>query len=314
MIPPLVHPRPGAASSRAARRRSKLISSIALVLGLVAVTPVHADPGSDPDLKLQKSRPARFIMGVKFGGGGTLWDEPDDVPKRSDGQSLLPIFEETRGGYTMSAGYFLQGIFFDHLGLEVGFHFVKHTLLETIDWTFTEVSSTNVTTRVAESDTELAFTALHVPILVKAVIPAGTTRVSLGIGPEFAFGSWAKTKFDITKTDEPRGPDGEMLLPGNRKVFKTVRPKLEDSVYLTVNFGVEIVAGDFIIPVDIHWSYNFSQQKKYLQRAAISRRGGDGELEPLPANPPDTWEPTEVTLETRDTMYGGIRIGIAYQF
>ena len=33
---------------------------------------------------------------------------------------------------------------------------------------------------------------------------------------------------------------------------------------------------------------------------------------PTPVNPdPD---PTAVTLKTRDTMYGGVRIGIAYQF
>lgn len=296
--------------SQRLRHRSRwplvaLLPLMALTLGATA-TPAQAEPG-DPDTALKKARPARFIMGVKFGGGGTLWDEPDDVPKKPDGQSLLPVFEETRGGYTMSAGYFLQGIFFEHLGLEVGFHFVKHTLLEQIDWTFTEVTPSAVTTRIAESDTELSFTALHVPILVKAIIPAGTTRVSLGVGPEFALSSWSKTKFDITKTDEPPGPNGEELLPGARRVFKNVRSQLEDSVYLTVNFGVEVVAGDFIIPVDIHWSYNFSQEKRYLERALFA----EDEI-PSPSNPDP--EPTSVTLKTRDTMYGGIRIGIAYQF
>lgn len=287
---------------------SGLLYAAAVFLTTVGLAvPAHAEAGADADTALKKARPARFIMGVKFGGGGTLWDEPDNVPQKPDGQSLLPVFEETRGGYTMSAGYFLQGIFFEHLGLEVGFHFVQHTLLEQIDWTFTEVTPNNVVTRVAESDTELSFTAFHVPILVKAVIPAGTTRVSLGVGPEFAIGSWSKTKFDITKTDEPLGPNGEELLPGARRVFKNVNSKLEDSVYLTVNFGVEVVAGDFIIPVDIHWSYNFSQEKRYLERALFA----EDEI-PSPTNPDP--EPTSVTLKTRDTMYGGIRIGIAYQF
>lgn len=286
-----------------------------LALGaLVALCASTVSPGAlasparvDADSVLKKAVPARFVMGVKFGGGGALWDEPDDMPKKPDGQALLPIFEETRGGYTMSAGYFLQGIFFEHLGLEVGFHFVKHTLLEEIDWTFTEVTNTSVTTRIAESDTELSFTALHLPILVKAMIPTGTTRVSLGVGPEFAFGSWSKTKFDITRTDEPPGPNGEKLLPGNRKAFRTVNASLEDSVYLTVNFGIEITAGDFLIPIDLHWSYNFSQQKRYLERAIIA----ENEI-PSPVNPNP--EPTAVTLKTRDTMYGGVRIGIAYQF
>ncbi len=301
-------PWPGTTMSRPMRLMAPTLgAALATLISLAAPEVLAAPPGADADTALKKAVPARFIMGVKFGGGGTLWDEPDDVPRKPDGQALLPIFEETRGGYTMSAGYFLQGIFFDHLGLEVGFHFVKHELLEQIDWTFTEVTPNVVTTRVAESDTELSFTALHVPILVKAVIPTGTTRISLGVGPEFAFGSWAKTKFKITKTDEPPGPNGELLLPGERRVFRTVNASLEDSVYLTVNFGIEVTAGDFIIPIDLHWSYNFSQEKRYLERAIIA----EDEI-PTPVNPdPD---PTAVTLKTRDTMYGGVRIGIAYQF
>lgn len=301
-------PRTGTSTSRLPRPMAPMFgAALATLISLAASSVQAAPPGVDADSALKKAVPARFIMGVKFGGGGSLWDEPDDVPRKPDGQALLPIFEETRGGYTMSAGYFLQGIFFDHLGLEVGFHFVKHELLEQIDWTFTEVTPTNVTTRLAESDTELTFTALHVPILIKAVIPTGTTRISLGVGPEFAFGSWAKTKFKITKTDEPPGPNGELLLPGERRVFRTVNASLEDSVYLTVNFGIEITAGDFIIPIDLHWSYNFSQEKRYLERAIIAE-----EEIPTPVNPdPD---PTAVTLKTRDTMFGGVRIGIAYQF
>jgi hypothetical protein len=286
-----------------------LSKRVALLSALVASSTlsqaVRADP-SEP--VLEQTVPARLILGVKFGGGGTLWDEPGDVPKLADGQSILPIFEETRGGYTMSAGFHIGGIFFDHLGLDLGFHFVKHTLLEQIDWSFTEIIDGQApTVRRAESDTELAWTALHLPILLKAVIPAGSTRVTLGVGPEFAFNSWAKTVFDITETDEPPGPNGEVLLPGERSVFRTVSAKLEDSVYLTVNFGIEFTAGDFIIPVDLHWSYNLSQQPNYLDRALLA------EDEIPSASNPDP-EPTAVTLETRDSMYGGIRIGLSYQF
>jgi hypothetical protein len=282
---------------------------LALALGSLSVSPPSkATPGGPVEDGLDEAVPARFIMGVKFGGGGALWDEPAQVPKLSDGQSILPIFEETRGGYTMSAGFHLGGLFFEHLGLDVGFHFVKHTLLEQIDWSFTEViDGQPPTVRLAESDTELIWTSLHMPILVKAVIPAGSTRVTLGVGPEFAFNSWAKSRFEITETDEPLGPNGELLLPGERRVFRTVGTKLEDSLYLNVNFGVEIIAGDFLIPIDFHWSYNFSQEPNYLDRAIIA------EDEIPSASNPDP-EPTAVTLKTRDTMYGGIRIGLSYQF
>jgi hypothetical protein len=279
----------------------------ALALGVLAAPARAAD--ADPDAELDKAVPARFVMGVKFGGGGVLWDEPDGttLSNLSDtGPFDLPIFDETRGGYSISAGFFLQGIFFDHLGLEVGFHFVEHKLLEEIDWTFTQAvtsgGQTTVTTFTAESKQELQWTALHLPILVQAVVPAGKTRISLGVGPEFAFHSWDKTVFKITQTDEPDG-----LLPGSRKAFRSLTATAEDSVYLTVNFGIHIDAGDFLIPIDIHWSYNFSQESGYRDRVVV-----DPNEIPTDANPDA--HPTSISLRTRDTMYGGIRIGIAYQF
>lgn len=301
----------------------------ALVLAALAQGPaVAAPPTGTPaaDANLQKAVPARFVMGVKFGGGGTLWDSPDNTKIGVDEQGAgfdMPIFNETRAGYTISSGFFLQGVFFDHLGLEVGMHFVQHTLLEEVKWTYTELTTINgnqnLRTFEAKSEEELSWTALHVPILVKAVIPAGKTRVSLGVGPEFAFSSWSRTKYKITEgglssanpSDNafPRANcyDGKTRLPGTRCDFEAVKAKDQDSIYLAVVFGIEIVAGDFIIPIDLHWSYNFSQEKDYLQRVAI-----DPDTIPQPGNA--SVRPTELTLNTRDSMYGGIRIGIAYQF
>ncbi|MFO0747618.1 MAG: hypothetical protein U1F43_18410 [Myxococcota bacterium] len=280
------------------------------VLAAGASSALAAPPApapENPDDALEAAVPARLVMGMKFGGGGTLWDEPKNTTlgQTATGPFDLPIFDATRGGYTMSAGFFAQGIFFDHLGIEVGVHFVEHKLLEKIDWTYTEATTINgqttIETQTAKSEEALQWTALHVPILVQAIVPAGKTRISLGVGPEFAFASWAKTKFDVTQTDAPDG-----RLPGSRAGFTTLGAKLQDAVYLTVNFGIQIDAGDFVIPIDIHWSYDFSQGSDYLDRADPI---GD-----LPdAQHPDR-VPTGLTLHTRDTMYGGIRIGIGYQF
>lgn len=293
-------------------------TGLALLLGpLVASGPAKAAPPSrvpvadtaeNPDDELTTATPARIVLGMKFGGGGTLWDEPKNTQlgETATGPFDLPIFDETRGGYTMSAGFFAQGIFFDHFGIEVGVHFVEHKLLEKIDWTFTEAvtsgGQTTITTFTAKSEEDLQWTALHIPILVQAIVPAGKTRISLGVGPEFAFGSWAKSRFEVTETDEPDG-----LLPGTRKAFRTINAKLEDAVYLTVNFGIQIDAGDFVIPIDIHWSYDFSQGTDYRDRVDVN----DDEI-PSTGNP--DVHPTSITLHTRDTMYGGIRIGIGYQF
>lgn len=289
-------------------RLGLLAPGCALALATLAAGPGHAAPSGEPEAGLKEPVPARFLMGVKFGGAGVLWDEPDGTTLSTldTGPFDLPIFDETRGGYGISAGFFMQGIFFEHLGLEVGFHFVEHKLLEEIDWTFTQAitvgGSTTVETFTAESKQELQWTAFHLPILIQAIVPAGTTRISLGVGPEFAFHSWDKTLFKITKTDEPDG-----LLPGSRKAFRAMKAKAEDSIYLTVNFGVQIDAGDFAIPIDIHWSYNFSQESSYRSRVIVDQ-------DEIPTKDDPDRHPTEITLRTRDTMYGGIRIGLAYQF
>lgn len=308
-----------------------LLASVLSATPALAAPPLVAEPAPET---LDKAIPARFIMGVKFGGGGTLWDEPDGTVLGKDERGIdfdTAMFDETRAGYTMSAGFFLEGIFYDHLGLEVGFNFVQHTLLENVKWSYEE-SNENGLQRAfnAKSDQELTWTALHVPILVKAVVDAGKTRVSLGVGPEFSFTSWSQARFKITEgalsstaVDDPNDHnfprkdgaavypqcyDGQERLPGGRCVFSRLKAKNEDSVYLAVVFGIEITAGDFIIPIDIHWSYNFSQPKGYLERASL-----DPNTIPTEANG-GLVRPDELELKTRDSMYGGLRVGLAYQF
>lgn len=307
------------------------LGAACLLTGLASASALAADPRDPepaPDVMedgLEKAIPVKFVMGVKFGGGGTLWDEPDGTVLGVDENGAnfdIPIFDETRAGYTMSAGFFLEGIFYEHLGLEVGFHMVQHTLLENIDWSYTEQRGSQISTFEATSDQELSWTGLHVPILVKAMVDAGRTRVSLGVGPELEFTTWSRSKFKIkegglssTNVGDPSDNtfpfdecyDGKTRLPGTRCDFTRVGVKEQDSVYLAVVFGIEITAGDFLIPIDLHWSYNFSQPKEYLDRVSI-----DPNTIPNPSNP--NARPTGLDLNTRDSMYGGIRIGLAYQF
>ncbi len=86
--------------------------------------------------------------------------------------------------------------------------------------------------------------------------------------------------------------------------------KNEDSVYLAVVFGIEIDAGDFIIPIDLYWSYNFSQPKDYLERVVVD----PNEIPHEGTSDTLALRPDSVDLRTRDSMYGGLRIGLAYQF
>ena len=299
---------------------ARLLTASLLMVTLASPALAAEPTAENPDDALATGTPARFVVGFKMGAGGALWDEPDNTTLRrfADGSTFdVPIFDETRGGYTIGSGIFVEGIFFDYLGLEIGAHFVKHTLLENIDWSFVETvdQGGQITTRTfeAKSEHELTWTALHVPILVKAVVPSGNTRISLGVGPEFAFASWSDTEFKITEGGSTSNEfnladcnDGKLRLPGpTRCQLTSIKSKLEDSVYLSVVFGIEIVAGDFLIPIDIHWSYNFSQERDYQDRVGLDR---------LPDDASRGVHPTEVVLQTRDTMYGGVRVGIAYQF
>jgi hypothetical protein len=98
-----------------------------------------------------------------------------------------------------------------------------------------------------------------------------------------------------------------MLLPGSRSALRSVDHRLRDSVYLAVAFGLEITAGDFVVPIDIHWGYNLSQPRAYRERVAIAE-------DTLPSDANPDVHPSAVELQTRDTMYGGLRVGLAYQF
>ena len=292
-----------------------LASLLTALGGTVAPAAAAPIPIVDPDATLGTGKPARFLMGFKAGAGGTLWDEPNNTVLRNvadpDPTFDIPLFDETRGGYTLTSGFFVEGIFFEHLGLEIGAYFTQHNLLEKVDWTYFESVNGSVTRQIeAKSEQELSWTALHVPILIKAVVPSGKTRISLGVGPEFSFSSWKKSSFDITSVTDNgiTQTTGDLSLPGSRSALQHLLAQLEDSVYFTVNFGIEIVAGDFLIPIDIHWSYNMSQEADYLDRVAVDRLPTEGG--PVTVDN----HPTTVTLKTRDSMYGGLRIGIAYQF
>lgn len=122
----------------------------------------------------------------------------------------------------------------------------------------------NLTALESHSEQEVSWHAYNVPLLIKGMFRAGKTRVSLGVGPEFAFVERASSKFKITdgalQSDDPSDGtfpfascfDGKARLPGTRCNFERIGAKPQDSVYLTVAFGIEIAAGQhFAVPIDI---------------------------------------------------------------
>lgn len=314
-------------------RLGAVLALVAILVpaGAFAAERTDADPMSEPGAEVEETtvdadaeeRPVRVLIGFKVGGGGELWTAPDDAVLGTDpvtgAEFSLPLFDETRAGFMYGGGLFVEGIFYEHFGVEVGFHFLQHTLLEEIDWTFTEQRGQEITTFESKSKQELSWLGFHLPILFKGIVKSGKTRVSLGVGPEFEFTMGSSASFEITKGEQSTDPndgtfplsdcyDGKLRLAGTRCEFQRVGVKEENSVYLTVVFGIEITADEhWIVPIDIHWSYNFSQDKKYTERVVI-----DPNTIPSPSNPDA--RPTGVDLKTRDSMYGGLRVGLAYRF
>ncbi len=81
----------------------KALSGTLLATALAATPALAAPPTVDSTIeKIDAAVPARFVMGVKFGGGGTLWDGPDntDIGVDEEGPFDTAIFDETRAGYT----------------------------------------------------------------------------------------------------------------------------------------------------------------------------------------------------------------------
>jgi len=273
----------------------------------------------DPD---QEARPFRLLVGLKGGGGGSLWSEPGGVDIGVDetgGTFSLPVFDGTRAGYVLSGGVFVEAIIYEHLGFEVGLHFVHRTLLEDIDWSFTDNTGGSLTAFESHTEEEVTWHAFNVPILIKGMIRTDNTRVSLGVGPELAFVERASSKFKITdgalqSDDASDGTfpfascfDGKARLPGTRCNFERIGAKPQDSVYLTVAFGIEIAAGEhFVVPIDLRWSYNLSQESDYLDRVEV-----DPDTIPTAANP--NVRPSGVDIRTLDSMFGELRIGFAYR-
>ncbi len=286
---------------------------IGLVLVLSPIASLAADPVGADELA---ERELRFSVGLMAGGGGSMWLSPSntELVSLANGQTFsLPVFSELRGGYTASFGGYVQLIVFEHLGFQIGAHWVQHTLLEDIDWNFTETITTDfettLRTQTAVSEQELSFSAFHLPILVKAVIPNGSTRFSIGIGPEFAFGLSSSADFEITEATENGEPQtGELRLPGPRAALTQLTAKTLDSVYLNLVFGMEVFVGDFRIPIDLGFSYNMSQGSTYRSRAELDREPAPGTLLSTSNHP------TSIRLNGRDTLVGQLRVGIAYEF
>ncbi len=249
-----------------------------------------------------------LTAGAKVGGGGEVWTRPSrrtiSYQDQATGGSAvfdIPIFDDTRAGYNYSVGIYAEMRFWRYLGLEVALFMTRHTLFEETDWSYTEMSAGGAR-EIFRTRTEqhLVFTSFHIPLIVKGILPVANDRVrlSLGIGPEFAIGSYASASF--------RHKGGYALpLRGDRKDFEDMGARTRNDIYLAVLLGADIKAGYLRVPIDLKFAYNFSQPSDYYDRIEYNRLPGGGAQD---------GHPNHGIFNARNSMYFQMTVGVAFDF
>jgi hypothetical protein len=251
-----------------------------------------AEEGENEFTRLPSPRVVEFSLGVKVGGGAELWTTPSNttlyVNPITQDPFDMPFFDETRAGYNIAFGLFGEVRFVQYVGIEAGLFFVRHKLLEDTDWTYPD-PTLGATVYRNHSEQTLTFTKLRVPILLKGYLPVSPkVRLSLGVGPEFSWGLYSSATFKIDKK-----------LKGNHASFTTLKTQNVDDIGLVVATGIVIDAGVVKVPIELRFSYNFSQPAKYNDRVTYDQISPAG-------------FPTTATIIARDSLYAQLLLGVLY--
>jgi hypothetical protein len=223
--------------------------------------------------KLSASALFDFSVGVKGGGGVEVWSEPSAQPLWVN---TLPLYNDTRVGWSYGGGIFAEVRFLRFLGLEVDLLFFRQVLTETTTWN----------RGAGKTEERIEWTSLRIPILVKGVLPLGPVRLWLGVGPEFSIGLKADAEMKVI-----RGVTGDLPTFTARTVTDT---------YLALALGINIAVGPLSIPIDLRWSYNTSQPEAYDDR--------------IVATIDDRRRLVGVRMRAASNMDARLLVGLAYEF
>jgi hypothetical protein len=211
-----------------------------------------------------------FSIGAKGGGGGDVWLTPESVPAWAGSQDF---FTTTRGGWSYGGGVFAELRVLKYLGLEVDFLFFAHTIKQDTTRRVGGVA-------VLETEERFEWTSLRIPILVKGVLPLGMVRLWLGLGPEIAVPLTASASLD-------------------KAIQAEFHTRTGTDVYLATALGLVIEVGPIGIPIDLRFSWNATQPRKYDDLVQV-------EL--------DQNVVRAVTVRASNTVDARLLIGVAYEF
>jgi len=192
-------------------------------------------------------------LGLKGAFGGNYLTDPESAP------SWALVYEDGAGGIGGGGGLYAElRILRGHLGLELDVLFEGNK-----NWTGIEFSN------IVDTDWITRFRTLRLPLLLEGSLEGKTTRVSLGVGPEFVVGLSAST--DIEVTDGAQYVEAGVM-EAQRANF--VAEKQTDT-FLCVGLGLAFKVWQLAITLDLRYAYNLTQPEKYLDRMTVEEVSTD---------------------------------------
>jgi len=150
-------------------------------------------------------------------------------------------------------GLYVEGRVLRYLGLELGITYDSSVLERNVT-----ISGTG--SKVTEKITTPSW---RLPVLVKAILPVPSGRLSLGIGPEFVFAGTSSTSLSVTSG------------PGTGTSSNALSASTTNSTMLTSDLGLTLeLPFSLELPIDLRASKNLSQQSDWEQRVAVSAANG----------------------------------------
>jgi hypothetical protein len=178
---------------------------------------------------------ARLSVGLKGSVGANYLA----IPRDQENYDVEP-FIDGAGGVGGGGGAVIEVRFLkQHLGLEVDLLADANRILCNVSYNDT-----------IAFDYILKYTTLRIPLLLKAGFSKHTTRVSLGIGPEFIVGLTAKTDQQVT--------DGEQFVTDNEWSRYRAALKRND-----VALAWELAFAFAVRKVDIALDFRFASHLSY---------------------------------------------------
>lgn len=211
--------------------------------------------------------PMDILVGIKGGVAGTATSE---VPKLSaadqaryaqpsDDTGFYPGF-----GIGPGVGLSLEARLLGMVGLESGIYYMGDNLTGWQDKSVNGIDRGRVTM-------EHEVTALHVPLLIKGVIPTPGLKPFLSLGVEFVFQQSSSLEY---RTE--RDNDNDATIDQYGPIFNT-RNNVATANYtmLQLTTGVEIDLGVVRVPIEIRAGYNLGWDDSFDARVDAEGVGPD---------------------------------------